>query len=86
VGIIAVAAIPCELRSVHAMASEASAKSVIAACISRQRQCRQKCQAKDDRDNSGLRRAYEFEQFLSLDHLNTIAPLRAESRPTPSHE
>jgi hypothetical protein len=38
VGVIAVATIARELRSVHAVATEAAAKSVNASCIGRERQ------------------------------------------------
>src|SRR5260370_23409473 len=69
IGVVAVATIACELRSVHSVATEAPTKSVTASCIGRKRQCRQTCHPQGDRDNSGSRRARHFEPFLSLDHV-----------------
>jgi hypothetical protein len=68
IGVVAVATIACELRSVHAVATEAAARSVTAACIGRERRYRQKCQPQTG-----------GEKFVSLHHASRIAPCKAES-------
>src|SRR5260370_40731150 len=52
----------------HAVATEAAARSVTAACIGRERRYRQKCQPQTG-----------GEKFGSLHHASSIAPCKAES-------
>src|SRR5260370_16731793 len=80
IGVVAVATIACELRSVHSVATEAPTKSVTASCIGRKRQCGQTCHPQGDRDNGGSRRAGHFEPFLALDHV------KYDSRPKGGNE
>ena len=76
IGVLAVAAIACELRSVHSVAAKTPAKSVTTSCISRERRCRQKRRAQAGCGNGRLRRARHLEQFLPSDHLEYDSALK----------